>query len=172
MSSQKLKKARREFLTTYAKQLGWASNKWADAARLLGEKLGLSARSISSIKLCRGHLAPEKVDGLRRDLGNQAEFHDPSCLLNPKKIESSPSRRASRKRGSAKKPAKTEAVANSAASPTALESLIMPDIPPGDSNELFSIRRINGQPMIVLPKELEVSAMLSAEGVVVTLRFR
>lgn len=176
-AKSELKVAREKFLTTYAKQLGWDGKNFSEAALLLAGKIGRAARSIGALKRGQTHLAPEKVDALKKALGDQSEFLDPSCLLRPKTSKGSPSRRRPTRRGAAEIP--VDKAAESAKAPTSENATAKaaktspPSTPPSRRDkELLSFREIDGQTAIVFPNHVQVTISTVESGLVVTLRPR
>ncbi len=178
-AKSELKAAREKFLTTYAKQLGWDGKNFSEAALLLAGKIGRAARSIGALKRGQTHLAPEKVDALKKALGDQSEFLDPSCLLRPQASKRSPSRRRPKRADpaeraadkaveSAKAPKKGQSCEKAAAKAAKISP---PSHPPNRRDkELLSFREIDGQNAIVFPNHVQVTISTVESGMVVTLR--
>lgn len=180
-AKSELKTAREKFLTTYAKQLGWDGKNFSEAALLLAEKLQRNAKSIGALKRGETHLAPEKVDELKKALGDQSEFLDPSCLLRPKTSKGSPSRRRRKRAGSAEIAADKRAESGKApkkvppsekAAPKAAKTSPPSHPPNRRDKELLSFREIDGQNAIVFPKHVQVTISTVESSMVVTLRPR
>ena len=165
-SIAELKSRRETFLSTFAKMQGWDGVSWKDAVSLLAPKVGRSEHGLRDLSKGRNHLHPDKVRALRESLGDQAEFLDPSCLLNPDSQGVKQAQKDGKKGGKPiregrKTPEKStphKSVASPMSAPIKVE------------RTLLSIREVDGEKAIILPDHVHITISTVGAALVITLR--
>jgi|GEM_PF-6511594 len=167
-SIAELKSSRDAFLTTLAKMHGWDGVTWKVASRLLAPVVGRSEHGLRDLLNGRNHLHPDKVQALRVSLGEQAEFLDPSCLLNPEYqgVQPQPTQPEGRK---AAKPIRRRGSPSMKSAPPKVATSTKP-CPRVGNKLLLSIREVDGERAIVLPAHVNVTISTVGDALVVTLR--